>query len=425
MVYGGELGWDQPQRIDWLGGRVEFTSEQLTKAGLEYHRGTTQPRCPYCNTPMAASESPRLGKVAVPVDFVCEQCKLHGRFDPEDAVVPWTEKQQVALLRAFWGNVPARCPHDDGLVRMVKDPSLGSRHVQGLCGICGTSFFRELQPKWTRPRWYTKAWLWLKDNRDQFGTLLSMVGIVVATVLGVVSLRTTYQLIRITDYQRRLEEASHLPSFEVTFRNASGASPAHDTDSLMIDNTGARVTHMDVRVYAFLVLDDGSPSRRSMPLLVPVSGWLGSLVASHPHAAFSLGWLERSSLETAIRTGSPPGLYNGSLSEGLVTLAHISYETDLRERRDEYFLNSDRGDRRLAEEDAEAVIASHDQMRRDGLAVDATAASFNSVTALAGRVRKEGRGRPRLANSVWRWIEAQQEWGVAGDTISVNVRIGS
>ena len=122
---------------------MEFTQEQLTAAGLEYHRGTEKPRCPHCNSPMEARDASYGGKQSAPVDFSCLRCGIHGRFELEDAVQPWSEKQQATFVEAFWQKTVVRCPHDNGIIRMFKDPSLGSRVVHGRCGICGTSFQRE------------------------------------------------------------------------------------------------------------------------------------------------------------------------------------------------------------------------------------------------------------------------------------------
>lgn len=122
---------------------TSFSEAQLLQAGLAYHRGTPNPRCPFCDAPMEAQEAAYFGKASIPVDFICIPCRLHGRYEIDDAIQEWSLPQQANFARAFWQGKVARCPHDDGVVKMFKDPSLGSGIVHGRCGICGTSFAHE------------------------------------------------------------------------------------------------------------------------------------------------------------------------------------------------------------------------------------------------------------------------------------------
>ena len=95
--------------------------------------------------------------------------------------------------------------------------------------------------------------------------------------------------------------------------------------------------------------------------------------------------------------------------DGVISIVALSYRTDLKEQRDEYFAVSDFDDRPLSPSEACALLSYHERLQSDGYVIDFDALVPDTLRRVCTRLEPSKLSRVRLSDETRRWVEAQHD----------------
>lgn len=115
---------------------TDVTAEQIQALGLAHHRGDAV-SCPICTACLRVAERARMGRVSVPLRFICPRHGVIGEFDPPDLRTPWPEPVVQRLLADYLRHGEARCPEDGAKLGVVYRSGEVGEYAHFACPSCG------------------------------------------------------------------------------------------------------------------------------------------------------------------------------------------------------------------------------------------------------------------------------------------------
>lgn len=114
----------------------DLSQAQLDALGQAHLRGDIV-ACPLCESRLQAQLGGYLGRVSVPVLFLCPMHGLLGSSDPPDLRTPWPRAEVRQMLGEYLRRGEARCSEDQAKVHVIYRPGQGETYVHMACPACG------------------------------------------------------------------------------------------------------------------------------------------------------------------------------------------------------------------------------------------------------------------------------------------------